>query len=235
MIFRYVIYIDNIVKRPVSSGNIVHITVSILTISVILQTLSIFLFIALIKIGPYLFSYDLLLYIKEQNNSYSIIYNYEMFSLSKFILNHYLVSLSYVVLIFSVAIFSAILFGFLARRNRYVGGLLFGQLSSILSEGKNTSLSGFVLTKISNGHKHIMYSGFVAEVAFKDGSDIDHIVLRFSEKFYFKMNPKYPGTTFLKSRPVSDNPLSSGLMYISGAEIENVHFDHYHFPRFKSP
>lgn len=229
IIFRFTVYSNSIVKRPLGSGNLIHITVSILTLSVLIQIISFFVFWLLSSLASSGLEYTYKISITEFDEKIYIFYNNTKFTITKFIFEHYLISLAYLVVLLGISSLLGLLFTFAAKRYVPVGRLLFGQLAQILSGQVFPVLPCFILTKICHENKRIVYSGFVAEVALRDGSNIDHIVLQNSEKFYFKINQRSVETTFFKSQSLSrDTNSYGGLLYVSGDEIENIHFDQYY-------
>lgn len=227
MIFRYAVYFNSIVKRPLSSGNAVHIIISVLTLSIILQIISIFLFWLISDLASWGFRYNYDLGVAEFNSKLFIFYNNTRHNPINFVLQHYFIALSYFITVLFTTLLSALAFGYIARQSDIIGRLLFGPLAHIMVDPISPVVQCFVLTKISHEKNRIMYGGYAIEIALKDGSNIDHIVLEDPDKFYFRMNQRMPVTTFSQSRRISHS-LSSGVLYISGDEIENVHFDQFY-------
>ncbi len=75
----------------------------------------------------------------------------------------------------------------------------------------------------------MMYAGFPEEISLKGTNTIDHIVIKDPEKFYLKIDKTAPLSTFENARRISRS-FSNSLLYISGDEIENVHFEGFYFP-----
>ena len=215
-------------KRPIGSGNVVHIVISTLTLSIVVQILGALLFLVVSEAAERLFSYDYSLGIREFDGKLYIYYNNFVNNVTNFVAIHYIVSLSYFVIIILTSILAALIFGAAARRLEWIGRILFGPLAPIMIDPISPVIQCFVLTKICNSTDRLIYAGYAVEVALKDGSNIDHIVLENPEKFYFRMNKISPRTTFNKAIPVNGGGGYGGLLYVSGDEIENVHFDHFY-------
>lgn len=215
-------------KRPIGSGNVVHIVISILTLSIVVQVLGAILFLLISELAEYLFSYNYSLGIREYRGRLYIYYNYVFSNVTNFVASHYIISFLYFVTIISTSILSALVFSAAARRFEWVGRILFGPLAPIMVDPILPVIQCFVLTKIINSKDRLIYAGYAIEVALTDGSNIDHIVLENPEKFYFRMDDDLPRTTFDKAIPVNGGEQYGGLLYISGDEIENVHFDHFY-------
>jgi len=228
ILFRYTVYIDSIVKRPWGTGNALYITVNVLTVSLFLQIVAFFIFWFFSWLFSNIFSYSYDLGLVVFADKTYIFYNHHRFSITSFLINHFGISLAYFFILTIVTIVMAKALFYFARRYEYAGRFIFGQLASILKDTTSPIVPCFVLTKMCNGKDRLVYMGFIAEVALKDGSKIDHIVLSAPEKFYFRMNQRMPVTTYKNARSVSSFPYSPSLMYISGEEIENVHFDQYY-------
>ncbi|MET1414213.1 hypothetical protein ABVF61_18210 [Roseibium sp. HPY-6] len=114
----------------------------------------------------------------------------------------------------------------IAMRVMVIGRLMYGPLAPLMSREQNRTgiFTCFVLTKIADGNKRIMYAGYPEEVSLKGASTIDHIVIREPIKFYLRLGRDRPLSTLATSQPVS-TATSSSYIYLSGDEIENVHFE----------
>lgn len=117
----------------------------------------------------------------------------------------------------------------LSRRIDIIGRMMYGPIYPMLSQKGAPFLTCFVLTKISNGDKRIMYCGFPEEICLREGNNIDHIILSDPEKFYMTFGDPLPSTNFGSARRISTQELSRGQMFVSGSEIENVHFESFYF------
>lgn len=86
-----------------------------------------------------------------------------------------------------------------------------------------------MLTKVSNENRRLIYAGYPSEISLREGNNIDHIILSNPEKFYLLLSRDTPRTSFLRSRPISSQGFGQSVMFVSGSEIENVHFEGFYF------
>ena len=106
---------------------------------------------------------------------------------------------------------------------------MYGPLAPFISRPETAFLTCFVLTKVSHENRRLVYAGYPTEISLREGSNIDHIILKDPDKFYLRLNRDMPKTNFEKARPISSLGRSQSTMYISGSEIENVHFEAFYF------
>jgi hypothetical protein len=83
----------------------------------------------------------------------------------------------------------------------------------------------FVLSKTGYENRQIVYMGKPSEVSFRDGSNIDHIVIKDPAKFYFRKNRKKVFTSLSDAELLANPGGVESFLYISGNEIDNVHFE----------
>lgn len=130
----------------------------------------------------------------------------------------------------ATAVALALFVQFLSTRTTFVGRLLYGSLAPLLSRRNVPVLTCFVLTKIGHENRRLMYAGFPTEISLREGNNIDHIIIQNPEKFYLKLNRQSPSTNFLTAKPISNHQFSESVIFVSGTEIENVHFEGFYFP-----
>lgn len=116
-----------------------------------------------------------------------------------------------------------------ANRFESVGRLLYGSLASLISSLDVPLITCFALSKITYEDKQVLYAGVPVEIGLKEGSKIDYIVLEAPAKFYLRFEKKQPQSTFSNARELSPGPNARGFLYISGEDIENVHFEGWYF------
>jgi hypothetical protein len=166
--------------------------------------------------------------VTDINGTIYVVIDHDAYSVFNYIVSFPLRVLLYLFLMVVVSVLVAFAFRVLARYFRSVGRLLFGPLAPILSDSPADLLTCFVLTKIQYQNRRMIYAGYPIEVNLKDGSNIDHIVLENPEKFYLRLNTSQPISSYDNARTISTLGAMS-LMYISGRDIENVHFEGWAF------
>ena len=226
--FRYLIYLNSVVKRPIDTGNFIFVVVNALAISFLLQLISVVIFLGSAKISSYLGEYSYTIRIDVIQSEFYIIYNSHKTTAEEFIVKQFGFVTWYFVILAITTWLSAVIVAYLAGRDKRIGRLLYGPLANFISGPSGALVYAFVLTKIQDGKNRVIYMGYLEEIALKDGSNIDHIVLADPIKFYFRMNQRMPVTTYNNARNVSSYSSQNNAMYISGLEIENVHFDQFY-------
>lgn len=226
LVFRYAVYANTLVKRPIAAGNIIHAVASILLISIILQISSILIFWLVLHWSSEIFKYNSSISFSEFNEVFYIFLNNQRYTPVNFLVNHYWISLSYLSFSFFITILFSYFFQLMARKTKYFGHILFGPLREIFQDTTEPIVACFIVTKICYNSKRLVYFGAISEISLRDGNHIDHLVLNESSKFYLKLNESTPKTTFYNSSTFGSS--SGGLLYVSGSEIENVFFDPYY-------
>lgn len=229
LIFRFAVFLGSPIKRPVSSGNSLFYSITIVFFSVTIHIISYVIFIAIIL--PLINLYpnnDFNLSITQFGGVLYIFENNKKFTILKFLIDHNVYSISYFLYTIQISGLLAYLSKELSFRSNSFGRLLYGPLAPLINTNFDI-LTCFVLTKINHEERHVAYAGFAIEISLKDGSNIDHVVLQDPEKFFIKMIGNWPKTTFNHSRMIASEYSSTGLMYISGEDIQNVHFESWPF------
>lgn len=230
-IFRYTLYNDSIVRRPIYASSTIYTSVEIIMYSVIIFIFYTLLCYFCVFIFNYIFwDYDIPVEFVEFNRNLYIFHNNRRYEIVNFITNYKFTSF---ILFFTICVF-AFLFAIgvqkLSRKINIFGRFMYGPLSPLLSRQDTAIITCFVLTKIVHENRRLMYAGYPKEVSLRDGSNIDHIIIDNPAKFYIRINRDRPTTTFVKSKPISNvGVFGESIMYISGPEIENVHFEAFYF------
>lgn len=229
LIFRYAVYQGSLVKRPFFASSTIYSS-----ISVILYSSFIFiLFFVICKSAAWLVScfngYRIPLNVVEFNSTLYIFHQSRRYEIVNFIVNFPYISIALFTGICLVAFGSAIGVQKMARRIRLIGRLMYGPLAPMISRKDTALLTCFVLTKISHENRRLMYAGYPSEISLREGNNIDHIIIENPEKFYLKLNREYPASSFSKARRLSVHGFGESYIYVSGTEIENVHFEGFYF------
>lgn len=235
LIFRYCLYQGSLVKRPFFASSTIYSSIAVILYS----TVVFIAFFLLVRTGAYLFNkyihvYQIPVGIAEFNGNLYI-FNNRLYQGRRYEIINFLIAYPFVSIIFFIAICSlswllAVATRKLSLRFQVVGRMMYGPLAALLSRPKATILTCFVLSKVSDGNKRLVYAGFPSEISLREGNNIDHIILQNPEKFFMSLSPRdAPKTSFQRARPISTIGYSRNYMYISGSEIENVHFEGFYF------
>lgn len=229
LIFRVGVFFNSPVKRPIFSGNTFFSSIVILLYSVSIQFFSILVLLLLLILFNLLPFANIELSIIENANNIRILINDQQTTVFNFIFSNQFLFLIYLILLIFISFALAIFVRFLSFKIRPIGKLLYGPLASLINSSDYEFITCFVVTKITHDQKIIMYAGYATEIGLKDGSNIDHIVIEDPEKFYLTLNDKNPKTNYNNPRSLSSDESMSGIMYISGDEIQNVYFESWYF------
>lgn len=199
--------------------------------AVIFVTFSTFCAFAVWLFNLICWDYDIPVQFVEFNNKLYIFHNTRRYEIVNFVVNFKLTS---TIVFFSICLFAlalAFLTQYLSRKINIVGRYMYGPLSPLLSKQDLAIITCFVLTKVTVENRRLMYAGYPKEVSLRDGSNIDHIILESPVKFYLRLNKDFPTTSFGKARAISNvqGGFGQNVMYISGPEIENAHFEAFYF------
>lgn len=224
--FRYSLFQGSIVKRPFGAVNVVFSTVSILIYSAGILVSFVVLLKVLILATNLFYQYRFPIDFIDDAGKFFLIYDGVRYSLINFIFEFPEKAAFTFLAICIWALVLTEVVKLLAMRIPAIGRLMYGPLAPLLSQEHNGTgiFTCFVLTKIADGNKRIMYAGYPEEVSLKGASTIDHIVIREPIKFYLRLGRDRPLSTLATSQPVS-TATSSSYIYLSGNEIENVHFE----------
>lgn len=229
IVFRLIIYNGVPVKRPFASSNTIYISISIVVISACVHLINLLLWsgVGLLSgIVPGLGDTPKLI---EFASSYYIFHDNHRHSLTGFLLEHTMWLYTYLMALASITYTSAKLFGFMASRYRSVGNLIYGPITALIDRRNRQFFECYVVTKTCHEGGLVVYMGNPAEIGLKDGSNIDHIVIRNPQKFFMDLTRDVPITNADAMRPVGSTKSAPGLLYLSGNDIDDVHFQSYSF------
>jgi len=221
IVFRFFLYSETIVKRSLNSSNTLYVSVMVVLYALACQIGTMLLYNLISRIVLRDSKFDISVKLVEVDGKVKFFANAETNGYFGFIDKHPFIVGCYSIgtLVFAICLAKLVLV--IAQRWHPLGRVLYGPLAPLVS-GKYVELFVcHVLTKIRKGDQLVMYSGFPIEVNLVDGSRIDHIIIKNPEKFYLCLGDEVPKTTRGNSRKMSG---SDALLYISGDEIENVHF-----------
>ncbi len=230
LLFRHSLYHGTLIKRPFYSSTTIYSSIAVLLYSLIVFILYIGLIKILIFIWNKIFPhYDLKTVLVEFNGTLYLFVGTRRYELINYIVNYPIISIILFICMCALAVVIAKTIQKIAKYLKFASRYLYGPLSTIMMRDNPSLITCFVLTKINHDRKRLMYAGFPEEISLREGNNIDHIVISNPEKFYIKLNDRQPITTINSSRSISSSELSTNIMYINGAEIENVHFEGFYF------
>ncbi|EFO34311.1 conserved hypothetical protein [Roseibium sp. TrichSKD4] len=226
LLFRLALFQGEIVKRPFPSPSSLWSAISILIYSASMFMLFFLVTNALLYLVNLVHPYEVPVSFADFDGVFYLFYEGARLKPLNFLYlyPHIAVVLSVVMAGFVIA--AAYTARYLARKIQALGRVMYGPLAPLLAMEKKGAgiFTCFVLTKIADGNKRLMYAGYPAEVSLKDASTIDHIVLADPIKFYLKLGRDLPISSLPIAREVSSSASISHL-YIAGSDIENVHFE----------
>lgn len=234
VLFRVAVFYRSIIKRPFSSSNSIYISIVIIFFSLGIHIIAYLLFRIAIRSVNRIFDTDYQFRVIYDNATMFILNNSLRFEAIQYFIRHQLYALIYFAWVIAVSLIAAEIVWRLSFRIRPIGRLLYGSLAPLIHRNSDF-VTCFVLTKITHERKRVAYAGFTNELSLKEGNNIDHIVIEGPAKFYLKLNEKWPKSTIENAREISLDPETIGLMYISGTEIENVHFEGWDFTTYPPP
>lgn len=229
LIFRYSLYHGTRIKRPFLGSSTIYSSIAVLLYSAFVFIIFTLIVRVLIWIYNFFSTYDLKVVPVEFNGHMYIFYGAKRFEIINFIVEYQTINIVLFVIICTLAFVIAKVVQYLGTFFPVISRFLYGPLSDMLLTRDTPLITCFVLTKIIHEKKRMMYAGFPEEISLREGNNIDHIIIRNPEKFYLRLNERWPSSTFTNSRPISTQTYSKNLLYISGAEIENVHFEGFYF------
>lgn len=229
LIFRYSVYHGSQIKRPFLSSNTIYSSITIILYSMIIFIFYIVLFKTLLALSWWLFGSINHFTIVEFNSQLYIFQDKRRYEIINFAVNFPIITIVSVIVICLMSYLLAISVQFLSLKISLIGRLMYGPLAPLLAQGEATLLTCFVLTKVTHENRRLIYAGYPTEISLREGNNIDHIIIENPEKFYLKLNVQKPTSSFLQARPISTHDYSQSYIYISGTEIENVHFEGFTF------
>lgn len=235
LIFRFSVYEGSQVKRPFFAGGTIYSSIAVLLYSVLIFLIFIAVTRLLIFGLNLVHSYEIPLGIAEFNGQLYIFDHHQWlapnrrYEIINFLVSWPKTSIICFLAICAIAYVTALGVQWLSRRFMPIGRMMYGPLAPLLSTTRTPVLTCFVLTKVSDTNRRLIYAGYPREISLKEGNNIDHIVLQNPEKFYLLLSRDNPRTSFLRSRPISSQGFSQSFMFVSGSEIENVHFEGFYF------
>jgi hypothetical protein len=231
LVFRFSIYHQSLVRRTFVGGNAIYSTIEVILLSVIVHLAFILLGSLLVLATFSIFGRAASLpQLSESQGDLIVTWGTSpSVSLTTFFLSNPMIALAYFVATMLIAYFLGQASRRVANWSKSLAKVLYGPIAPLASKDKTTIITCFVLTKIEDDHRRVMYQGLPREICLGEGNNIDHIVLMNPEKFYLKFDVDAPTTTRGKARPISSYAEGNGFLYISGGEIENVHFEGFYF------
>lgn len=225
LIFRAALYHGTIVRRDFFSSNPALFFVSIIFYASFVALSAAFicwLTLAALRATDW---YHLHIYAFQASSNLYIVFSGQTYYATTFIAEYAHVVIIYFLYVCIVAFIMSKSIRNISPYSNSIGRVIYGPLERFLNTKADVFLISFVLSKIEHNGKRIVYGGLPTEIGFKGGNDIEYVVLTHAVKFFLKLGGDNPATTFQQLRHL-DNPksLTAGILYISGDEIENVHF-----------
>lgn len=228
--FRFFIYSETPVRRSLNYSNTIYVVIMVLLYAIFINVTSMLIWNFVTKLIRHCFGWDYVVKIKEAGSNISLHIAGVDHTYFGFIDKYPVLSIAYSIWSLVIAYALAKLVLALSERWMPLGRVMYGPLAPLLSSRHDELFTCHVLTKVQEKNRRVMYQGFPVEVILKNGSNIDHIVIKNPEKFYMKINSQgnAPTTTRESSVSIGDGVLN-GLIYISGNDIENVYFESWYF------
>lgn len=232
LIFRFSLYEGSPVRRPFLASGTLYSSIAVILYSTMIFTLT----ISILQINTYIaneIGNGIRFGIAELND---IVYIFDdhlqenrRFTIANFLINYPMRTVAMFSLVCLLAYVLARTVQRLSRQIGLIGRMMYGPIYPMLSQKGAPFLTCFVLTKVGHDKQRLMYCGYPEEICLREGNNIDHIILSDPEKFYMVFDDPVPTTTFGEARRVSRQEQSRGQMFVSGSEIENVHFESFYY------
>jgi hypothetical protein len=218
-VFRFCLFHGSIVKRPFYTSGSIYASITMVMFAIFIHV-SVFVTLRLaLFIAENWFSYSLDFGIVEFNGSIYLFYKKARYEVISFISRFPVVSSIYFFVIIISGYIAASIIRYIANKTGLFSSILYGPLAPILASKKEVALICFVLSRVSHENRQVIYMGVPSEISFKDGSNVDHIVIEDPAKFYLRKNRQNLSTSFDDIEPLSGQAAAQSYLYISGTEI----------------